>query len=136
MVTMAQTVCFALLSRSTRWQYRFAPLIMMQLMGIVGMAAMAEGHAFLVFAAALGLAGFSRGLTYSASLFYGLQDKESHGMNNGIHEGIIGAASVVGPVVSGIAAERFSLRAPFQVVIAIILVGIVVELAMWRRLPH
>jgi MFS family permease len=135
MVTVAQTACFALLSRSARWQYRFSPLILMQIMGIVGLAAMTAGSSYFVFAVGLGLIGFSRGLTYSASLFYGLQDKESHGMNNGIHEGIIGAAFVIGPVLSGFAAERASLRTPFEVCIAVLLVGMVVELAMWRRLP-
>jgi DHA1 family quinolone resistance protein-like MFS transporter len=136
LIVVAQGICFALVARSRRWQYRIAPLMAIQCLGALGLAGLALSGSLWIFAVCLGLIGFSRGLTYSASLFYGLADPEHHGLNSGIHEGIIGVAAVVGPFLSGWVADRFSLRTPFEWAIFLILFGLGAEWVMWRRLPR
>jgi DHA1 family multidrug resistance protein-like MFS transporter/DHA1 family quinolone resistance protein-like MFS transporter len=132
---IAQGSSFALLSRDTRWQFRIVPLLAAQAVVLIGMGGFVYGGSLWIFAACFSVIGFARGLTYSASLLYGLADHENHSRNLGIHECLIGVGSILGPLISGWMAGRYSLRAPFVFSIALIAVGLLLTVAMWRRLP-
>lgn len=133
-VMVAQAASFAALSRTSRWHYRLLPMLGSQALAAAGLLAIAHGSAAWAFAAGLALIGLARGGSYSASLYYGLDSEAARGLNAGIHEAVIGVAYVAGPFVSGLVAQQAGLRAPFTTAAAVVLCGLALEVALWRRL--
>jgi MFS family permease len=137
LIMVAQMSMFIILSRSSRWHYRLAPLLAAQAAAVLGVLVIGIGRTPLSFALGMLLLGISRGKTYSASLFYGLDAETSKGGNTGIHESIVGAAYIVGPFTAGISAEKISLRAPFFVTAAVVSSAIMLQIWIWSRIhPH
>jgi len=135
-VMAAQSVSFALVSRTSRWHYKLTPIVAMQIVSAAGLAVIGTGTTAIAFAAGMLLMGLGRGMSYSASLYYGLDREAAHGASTGIHEAVIGAAMVAGPLVAGAAADRVSLRTPFWLAAGLILTGVALEARMRQRLPN
>lgn len=133
LVMVAQAVSFFLVSRTTSWHYRFLPMVCFQALAIAGcwLLAIAGGVAGL--ALAMTAMGIGRGLTYSCSLYYSLAAESGRGANVGIHEMLIGAASLLGSLLGGAAAQWVDLRAPFSLGAAVGLLGLAPEVILWRR---
>ncbi|MGC8834893.1 MAG: MFS transporter, partial [Armatimonadota bacterium] len=137
LIMVAQMSVFILLSRSSKWHYRLTPLLAAQAAAVLGVLVIGLGRTSLAFAAGMLLLGISRGKTYSASLFYGLDAETSKGGNTGIHEAIVGAAYIAGPLAAGISAEKVSLRAPFFVTAAVVSLAVMLQIWIWSRMhPH
>jgi len=127
LVLLSQAGTFLLLARSSWWQYRWAPLLGLQ--GVSGLGLL--GLVFSGTGTGLGLSllllGLGRGMSYSASLYYGLAAPEARGANSGVHETMVGLAYTTGPFLGGLAAQHFSLRAPFALSAAVVGMGMAVE---------
>jgi MFS family permease len=142
LITVAQGLCFLALGRSTRWHYRFRPLLLFQGVAVMGMGALMFTHHPAGFAGGLLLLGIGRGMSYSASLYYALVAGRERGVQTGIHEMLIGAAFVFGPFLGGVATQiqahwsplTVALRAPFALAAVVILGGIGVEYVLWRKM--
>jgi MFS family permease len=134
-MTAVQGVTFFLCSRSGRWHYRIAPLGVAQGLGAGGLVCIAVGSGALAFAAGFALIGLGRGMTYTASLFYGLDAEAARGHHTGLHEAILGSAMFLGPLLAGVSATAGSLRLPFLLTAALVGVALGVESRMWRALP-
>jgi len=133
LIMVAQVVCFAGLSRTAAWHYRLTPLIIAQVVSIAGVVTIALSSAATPFAAAMVLMGLARGVSYSASLFYGLDEETGRGGNAGIHEAVVGTAYIAGPLASGATAQMASLRTPFWVMAGVTAAAMLAQTAMRMR---
>ena len=133
LIMAGQAVSFFLIARTTAWHYRLGPMVAFQLLATLGCVLVASGESPTGFALAMILMGIGRGLTYSCSLYYGLAAESGKGANAGIHEMLIGVSSALGPLVSGEVAQVFGLRAPFYLCGAVGLIGVILELLIWKR---
>jgi MFS family permease len=141
LVTVAQGLSFLALARTDRWHYRFGPLVIFQLVSVVGLGFLIGSRSWSGFAAGLGLLGIGRGMSYSASLYYALVASPERGLRTGIHEMLIGAAFVLGPFLGGGATAiqahwlplAVALRAPFELGATVLLGSLFVETLLWRR---
>ena len=101
---------------------------------MLGLVAVLVGKHTVVFAAAMALIGLGRGMTYTCSLFYGLEATHGGGASTGFHEFLIGVGFVSGPFLSGLAAQHFGLRAPFALCLILLIVAVLVEVTIRLRL--
>lgn len=133
-ITAAQCLTFLALSRSQRWHYRMLPSQVFQLLPVAGLALLVVTRLPVLFAASMALVGIGRGMTYSASLYYGLAATKGGGSSTGFHEFLIGLAFVWGPLISGLAAQEYSLRTPFAICMVVVLVGMASQVVIWQSL--
>lgn len=136
LIMVAQVICFAALSRTSAWHYRLTPLVLAQTASIAGVVTIASSATSAAFAGAMVLIGLGRGVSYSASLYYGLDEESGRGGNAGIHEAVVGTAYIVGPLASGGTAQALSLRAPFWVMAGLTAVAVVVQTATRAKLTR
>ena len=134
-VWVMQLLVFYALSRTQRWHYRIAPMLLLQTIGVSGILFVAGGGVASVFILAFLLMGVARGLTYSSSLFYSLDTNAAESGNTGLHETIVGAAYLSAPLVAGYSAAGISLRAPFIIAIGLCILGMGLQIILWRQLP-
>jgi MFS family permease len=134
-VWVGQLVIFYVLSRTDRWHYRFAPMLLLQSVGAVGLLLLGTGSMASIFIMAFLIMGIARGLSYSASLFYSLDTNSPGSGNTGFHETIVGAAYLSAPLVAGFSAAGISLRAPFIIAAGVAVLGLIIQTFLWTRLP-
>lgn len=111
-----QTLAFVVLGTnySTRWHYRFAPLVIIQLLTVVSFLAIWKIQYTLLWAFAFGSIGVSVAFTYFSSLYYGLDRHVDKGNKSGWHEAILGIGILLGPLFGGILADsRFGVQSPY-----------------------
>ncbi|HEY3281793.1 MAG TPA: MFS transporter, partial [Armatimonadota bacterium] len=130
-----QAISFAGLSRWSRWHYRLGPLVAAQVMAAGGLWLIAVQPVSASILFGFALLGLSRGLSYSCSLYYGLDGAAMRGVNSGIHEAIVGIAYILGPLLAGFSADLSGLRTPYLLCAIVVLLGVGVEGVLWRRLP-
>ena len=142
LITVAQGISFLILTRTTRWHYRMAPLLAFQALSVVGVGCLIAAHGPAGFAVGLVCIGLGRGMSYTASLYYALSAGSERGAQIGLHEMLIGAAFVLGPFLGGLAAQiqghwlplTVALRAPFELAAVVTLGGIGAEYWLWRKM--
>jgi MFS family permease len=110
---LAMTVMFVSLGFSTRWTYRTSPLLVFEALVGVGFLVLFKASTFPVLATGVIIAGIGIGMVYSSSLYYSSDGHADKGAKCGLHEMILGAGALTGPLTGGLAARYFSLRAPF-----------------------
>ena len=111
-----QTLAFVVLGTnySTRWHYRFAPLVIIQLLAVVSFLAIWQIQHTLLWAFAFASIGVSVAFTYFSSLYYGLDRHVDKGNKSGWHEAILGVGILLGPLFGGILADsRFGVQSPY-----------------------
>ena len=128
-----QSLIFYIMGHTSGWQHRLNFLILMQLVMCGGFLILCFSSSLFLFFPAFILFGAGVGVSYFSSLYYSLESKYEKGERSGIHELIVGAGGLVGPLLGGIAAQHFSLRAPFILCIAIMIGGIVLEKNIVKR---
>jgi len=138
---VTRLVLFWVAGRSSRWQYRGWILWFGAPVGIVGMLLAARAQTPMAFVVAFMIAGVCITVTYLTSIFYGMQSHpEVRGASMAIHEAVVGGGMVVGPLLGGLVATWFNLRAPFLLAAVVLLLAGVGQLVAWRRLrdqqPH
>ena len=77
--------------------------------------------------------GLSSGMTYFSSIFYSLYGFIDKGKRSGIHEAFLGAGTFCGPLVGGLAAYKFGIRAPYLAAALLLVIAATVELMIYRR---
>jgi MFS family permease len=56
------------------------------------------------------------------------------GKGTGLHESIVGAGALSGPILGGVAAQFAGLRAPYLLCLVVLFVAVIVEIRLLRRL--
>ena len=126
-----QTLAFAMLGTgySTRWHYRFAPMLIVQLLAALSFIGVWRVQHTLLWAFAFAVIGVSAAFTYFSSLYYGLDRHVDKGNKSGWHEAILGVGILLGPLLGGISADsRFGPQSPYLLCTAAIVVAIIVEI--------
>jgi len=128
LIFVAQTVVFALMARFPGWRYRVAPLLGAQLPLVLLMAALPWIRSPALILATAPLVGLGIGMAYFASLFYSVEDLARRGRNAGIHEAVLGAGTILMPLLGGwIAAETGRLETPYLFAAAVGMVSVGVQ---------
>lgn len=110
---IGQLLSFFILAKTSRWHYNLRLLLVAQ-----GLCAVAFLTAFVwnrtdVFSGAFGLIGLGAGLSYFSSLYYTLHEPVFRTSLAGVHEAILAAGRLVGPLSLGAVASRFNLKTPY-----------------------
>lgn len=102
-----QTVAFVVLGTgySTRWHYRFTPLLIVQCLAILSFLGIGLTQHMLLWAFAFAIIGVTVAFTYFSSLYYGLDRHADKGNKSGWHEAILGVGILLGPFLGGILAD-------------------------------
>ena len=125
-----QTLAFLVLGTgySTRWHYRFAPVLIVQLLAILSFLGIWSIQNTLLWTFMFGLIGVSAAFTYFSSLYYGLDRHADKGNKSGWHEGILGLGILLGPLLGGILADsQFGTQSPYLLCAVAIAIAILVE---------
>ena len=131
-----QTLVFIFLGTgySTRWHYRFAPILIVQLLSVLSFFAIWTVQDTLLWTFAFGVIGVSAAFTYFSSLYYGLDRHEDKGNKSGWHEAILGVGVLLGPLLGGISSDsRLGVQSPYLLCAIAIAVGILIESFMLLR---
>ena len=126
-----QTLAFLVLGTgySTRWHYRFAPMLIVQLLAIFSFLGIWSTQNTLLWTFMLGLIGVSAAFTYFSSLYYGLDRHADKGNKSGWHEGILGLGILLGPLLGGVLADsQFGTQSPYLLCAVAIAIAIIVEI--------
>ncbi len=132
-----QTAVFLLLGTrySTRWHYRLAPLLTVQILAILSFIGLWQIQRTPLWACAFGVIGISAAFTYFSSLYYGLDRQKDKGNKSGWHEATLGVGILLGPFFGGIAADSpLGVQSPYLLCAVAIGIAIVIELFMHRRI--
>lgn len=130
---LSQMFVFIFLGRTHRWHYKLTPVIISQLLAFIGLGMVVLSSTKTFLAVAIFILGICFGVTYYSSIFYSLWGHIDKGKKSGLHEGIIGMGSLVGPFLGGIAAQIFNLRAPYILSIGAILIAIIAEIWILKK---
>lgn len=130
----SQTGMFFLLIRSRRWQFKTISIIPLQALASLGLLMIFLNRLTSVLFLGFIFLGLCSGMTYFSSIFYSLYGHQDKGRKSGLHEGFLGAGILFGPLLGGLAAQEFGLRAPYLVAFILIWAAIAVEIAIIRGL--
>ncbi len=125
-----QTLAFLVLGTgySTRWHYRFAPILIVQLLAVISFLGIWKIQNTLLWTFAFGVIGVSAAFTYFSSLYYGLDRHIDKGNKSGWHEAILGLGILLGPLLGGISADsRLGTQSPYLLCTCAIVIAIIVE---------
>ena len=134
-----QTLAFLVLGTgySTRWHYRFSPMLIVQMLAILSFLGIWRLQHTLLWSFAFGVIGVSAAFTYFSSLYYGLDRHTDKGNKSGWHEGILGLGILLGPLLGGILADsRFGTQSPYLLCAVAIVIAILVEILIVSRTPQ
>jgi MFS family permease len=120
-------VFFLIMMKFRAWRYNLYQLVLLQVLGMLALTMMALRPTLEFFFIGFGLFGLSAGMTYFSSMFYGQNGATDRGNKSGFHEMILSGGQLVGPFLGGVAAEFFSLGAPFLMSALVILIVILIE---------
>jgi MFS family permease len=131
LIGVAQVIVFILVTRNSRWEFKFGPLATMQILAAFGLLFLVFGDTTIAFAISMLLLGAALGTTFTASIFYSLLSGGG-GRRTGIHESIIGGGYFLGPLVGGIAAQHVGSRAPYVIAAAVMLIVVLFQTYLYR----
>ena len=131
-----QTMAFLILGTgySTRWHYRLAPMLIVQLLAALSFFGIWQLQHTLLWIFAFGVIGMSAAFTYFSSLYYGLDRHVDKGNKSGWHEAILGLGILLGPLLGGILADsRFGTQSPYLLCTAAIVISILIEVLIYFK---
>jgi MFS family permease len=123
---------FFLLRKTDRWFFARNFLFGAQVLALTGLLLLIVSNQAALFAAALVMIGLSCSVTYYSSLYYAVHLLKRKGKGSGLHESILGAGAVLGPLLGGVAAQYAGLRAPYFLCIGVLVMAFGVELALLK----
>ncbi len=132
-LSIPQVVTFWIMSRWKGWHFRFAPIVVAQVLFALVLLVIILSEVTLVFFLAFAFAGIAVGITFSASLYYSLLEHRDHQVRTGFLEGVVGAGSVFGPIISGSLTGLVLgevVKAPYLVSLAVLLTGLAIEIGI------
>ena len=113
--------------------YRLSFLISTQLLMIIGFLFVFLTSSVPLFYLSFFIFGFSIGVAYFYSLFHSLESEEGKGKKSGIHESIVGAGGLLGPLSGGALAQHTNIRMPFALCVLVLLLGIFFEFYYYKK---
>ena len=128
-----QTVAFLVLGTgySTRWHYRFTPLLIVQLLAILSFLGIGLTQHTILWAFAFAVVGVSVAFTYFSSLYYGLDRHVDKGNKSGWHEAVLGVGIMLGPFLGGISADSaLGVQSPYLLCAVATAIAILIEILM------
>ncbi len=126
-----KTLAFVVLGTgySTRWHYRFSPLLIVQLLAILSFLGIGLTQHIILWAFAFAVVGVSVAFTYFSSLYYGLDRHADKGNKSGWHEAILGVGILFGPFLGGISADSsLGVQSPYLLCAVAIAIAILIEI--------
>lgn len=128
---MGQVAVFVWTRYEHRWQYRLWPLPLALGLAAVGSGVGGVTSNIVVFSLGFALVGACAGLTYVSSLFYSLHARpDGRARTSGFHEAVLGSGGFLGPLLGGIAAQSFTLHAPFFLGAAVLVLAVMAQLRL------
>jgi len=131
-LSLSQMLTFYGLGRVHRWHYRILPLVLFQLVAIVGLGVIFTAGSLPLLFVAFVFIGVGRGMTNLSSLFYSVNITSQRGPSAAIHETVLGTGFLLGPLIGGAVAQKFSLEAPYLAAAAIVVVGTFIQILIRR----
>lgn len=129
-----QVIMFFILGLNHRWQYSFLYLIIYEIILILAFAILIISPSIMWWALSFALMGISAGFIYSSSLFYSSQARTQKGEKTGFHEAVLMSGILFGTFFGGIIAKAMSISASYSMCIGVIIVCIVLQVFMRRKL--
>ena len=130
---LIQMLIFLVARFTTWWQFRLRPLVIPQVIAVIGMIVVATQDSAVVIAIAFGTVGLLVGAAFSASQFYSFFQEERKGEKGARNEMIIGMGMVSGPLIGGVLAQLIGLRMPYVLCCIVLLAGMLVEYRWYRK---
>ena len=127
-----RTVVFNWLGKS-RYFFNARKLLLIQINFVVAFFILAKCSSLLMFAVAFILIGLTTAFTYTASLFYSVDRINVKGSKANVHEAIISAGGLFGPLCGGIVAHYFSLRSSFVLALGTSLFAIFIQMLILKN---
>jgi MFS family permease len=130
----AQALTFLVLRYTSRWQYSFKTLVILQTAAAAGLLLIPFARNMLAIGLILCLVGALIGLVYYSSLFYALALRDRAGRRSGIHEAMVGSGAAIGPLVGGWTGSLTGQPwAPFILGAGIILAALAAEIMFFMK---
>ena len=129
----AQFIMFFILGATEKWHFKFAPLVIFQILGSLGFLFVWFSRSPGFWAIGLILIGLNIGMTYSSSIYYSLYGSADPGGKSGWHESILHSGTVIGPSIGGALASYAGLKSPYLFCAAVTVVAIPVQFFILRR---
>jgi len=123
---------FFILQKSDRWHSKKSYLVGSHALAAAGLLLIYASNKPWLFAFALILVGLSASVTCYSSQFYVVRFMKKKGKGTGLHESILGAGALSGPILGGVAAQCAGLRAPYVLCLVVVLGGVVAELGFLK----
>ena len=124
---------FFILQKSDRWHSKTFYLVGSHALAVAGLLLIYVSNKPLLFGIALILVGLSASVTCYSSQFYVVQFMKKKGKGTGLHESIVGAGALSGPILGGVAAQFAGLRAPYLLCLVVLLVAVIFEIVLLKR---
>lgn len=119
---------------STRWHYRFGPLLIVQVVAILSFVGIWRGQQTILWICAFAAIGVSVAFTYFSSLYYGLDRQADKGNKSGWHEAILGVGILLGPFLGGILADsRLGVQSPYLLCAFAISIATLIEIFIFLK---
>ena len=135
-----QTLAFLVLGTgySTRWHYRFSPILIVQLLAILGFLGIGLTQHTILWAFAFAVISVSVAFSYFSSLYYGLDRHADKGNKSGWHEAILGVGIMLGPFLGGISADSsWGVQSPYLLCAVATAITILIEiLILFKNSRH
>ena len=135
-----QTLAFLVLGTgySTRWHYRFSPILIVQLLAILGFLGIGLTQHTILWAFAFAVISVSVAFSYFSSLYYGLDRHADKGNKSGWHEAILGVGIMLGPFLGGISADSsLGVQSPYLLCAVATAITILIEiLILFKNSRH
>jgi len=131
---LALLVSFFVLSRTSRWHYRFDWLVAAQIVSVAAVLAIAHfSKNLILLAIAFPVTGMAYALCYSASILYAVSNAGSREVHSARHELLVGSGPAFGPLVVGIAASMSgSYPASFSICSLVIVLAVIIQFRVRR----
>lgn len=110
---VGQLASFVILAKTSRWHYNLSLLLAAQGVTVAAFLSAFIWNRMAVFSAVFGCVGMVAGLSYFSSLYYTLHEPAFRSSLAGVHEAILAAGRLVGPLSLGAMASRFNLKTPY-----------------------
>jgi MFS family permease len=135
-IYLTQTLLFLVLQRGSAWTYRRSLLYGTQVLCMVAAAGVPLLTSDLAILATGGVVGLSLGFANASSIYYSLHGPADHGKYAGLHEAVLGAGTILVPLVGGALADvTHDLRMPYWLAAGATLIALTVEEVIYRRRP-